>query len=99
MQMSLALDPPRARRMDPATSHAAAGAARELARQHHQVILACLVEHGPLGKDGISARTGLPGVAVARRLPELQAAGLVELTGWHCMSNAGRAEREWRAVR
>jgi len=69
--LPLFAEPPQARRTDPATSHQAAASAKELQAQHHQVIVACLKRHGALGKDGIAARTGLTGVAVARRTRRL----------------------------
>ena len=53
---------------------------------------------GALGKDGIAARTGLTGVAVARRTAELQRAGLIQPTGKTVLSTAGRPEREWKVA-
>ena len=91
-------DLPQARRRDPATSHQAAASAKELQAQHHRVIVDCLKRHGALGKDGIAARTGLTGVAVARRTAELERAGLIQPTGKTVLSTAGRPEREWRAA-
>jgi predicted ArsR family transcriptional regulator len=88
-------DAPRARRSDPITSHLAAQSAVELQKAHYEVILTCLKKHGPLGKDGIAARTRLDGVAVARRLPELERKGLVRQTGNVVHSTSGRDEREW----
>ena len=79
-QMAL-FDMPAARRRDPFTSHQAAASAKELQAQHHRTIVGCLKRHGPLGKDGIAARTGLTGVAVARRTAELARAGLIQPTG------------------
>jgi predicted ArsR family transcriptional regulator len=87
---------PLARRRDPATSHLAAQSAVELAKAHYTVILTCLRKHGALGKDGIAARTRLDGVAVARRLPELERKGLVKQTGNTVPSTSGREEREWQ---
>lgn len=90
---------PTARRRDPITSHLAAGQAKEMAQRHHALILAVLREHGPLGKDGIASRLrGVDGVAVCRRLTELQRHGQIEETGRHVKSSAGRDEREWRIV-
>ena len=86
---------PAARATDPATSHQAAAQARELAQQHHRTILAALEQHGPMGKDGIAARTNLTGVAVCRRLTELQRMGKIVPTGRTVLSTAGRHEREW----
>lgn len=85
----------RARARDPVTSHLAAESAKDLAARHHRLILACLEQHGALGKDGIAARTRLDGVQTCRRLTELQRAGLIALTGRTVQSTAGRAEREW----
>ncbi len=103
--MQLAIDfpdvpvPPRARRTDPVTSHMAAEHAKQMALDHHELILRVLRQHGPMGKDGIASRLrGLDGVAVCRRLVELQRSGLIALTGKHVTSSAGRAEREWKAV-
>lgn len=89
-------DAPAARKSDPETSKQAASQARELAARHHRLILDVLQQHGPLGKDGIAARLrGLDGVAVCRRLTELQRAGKITPTGRNVQSTAGRAEREW----
>lgn len=92
------LDPPAARRTDPATSHAAAASAKDLQARHAALILDCLKRHGPLGKDGIAARTALTGVAVARRTAELNRAKAIRLTGRTVASTAGRGEREWEAA-
>ena len=89
---------PRARREDPATSHAAADEARELAQRHARIIVQCLKDCGPLGKDGIGARTMLTGVQIARRTVELERSGLIRWTGKTVKSTAGRGEREWQAV-
>lgn len=89
---------PAARRSDPATSHAAALEAVELSRRHRSIIVECLKRYGALGKDGIAARTRIDGVAVCRRLCELQREGLIRPTGRTVQSTAGRAEREWEAV-
>lgn len=89
-------DAPRARRSDPVTSHLAAQSAVELQKAHFEIILTCLKNHGALGKDGIAARTRLDGVAVARRLPELERKGLVVPTGNLVPSTSGRPEREWQ---
>jgi predicted ArsR family transcriptional regulator len=95
-QLSLLDMPPRARRTDPPTSHAAAAQSAALAARHHALIVDCLKCYGPHGKDGIAARTRLDGVAVCRRLGELERAGLIQQTGRTVPSTAGRAEREWR---
>jgi predicted transcriptional regulator len=90
-------DFPRVRANDPLTSFEAAESIKEVAPQHHQVILDCLQKHGALGKDGISALTMLDGNQVARRLNEMKVLGLIHLTGNTVKSNSGRNEREWSA--
>lgn len=86
---------PLARNTDPATSHAAAMAAGAFAHDHKAMILAALVAHGPMGKDAIARATGLTGVAVARRLPEMLDLGMAAPTGRRVPSDTGNAEREW----
>jgi predicted ArsR family transcriptional regulator len=101
MQLSIDFNAPVypvARRTNPHTSHAAAHLAKALAQDHQRTILACLEAHGPLGKDGIGARTQLTGHQVGKRLPELQRLGLVQPTGRTVASESGRQEREWRRV-
>lgn len=68
----------RARRNDPDTSKDAAARAQAFAESHHGRILAALNEPGTCKEIG--ARIGLDHVAVARRLPELQAMGKAEPT-------------------
>jgi predicted transcriptional regulator len=85
----------RARKTDPHTSLKAAEEIKEVAPQHMDLIYNCLLEHGPLGKDGIARLTGLNPNQVARRLPELQKIGMVATTGQTVYSDAGRSEREW----
>lgn len=87
---------PRARSIDPSTSHNAADQVDELALRHYKQILDCLRRCGALGKDGIALHSGLESNQVARRMSELHRLGLVELTGRLAKSNAGRSEREWR---
>lgn len=97
-QLDLFAAPPMARRRDPDTSRAAAESAKEMQARHHDIIRKALQRHGPMGKDGIAARTQLTGVAVARRTIELQRLGLIRWTGKTVPSTSGRAEREWEAV-
>lgn len=98
MQLALTFDVPLARSSDPSTSHGAADEAKQLQARHHRIIVACLKQYGPLGKDGIAARTNLTGVAVARRTVELERAKLIRWTGEHVKSTTGRQEREWAVV-
>lgn len=86
---------PLARNSDPETSHLAAESARDLQAQHQRMILNALRKYGASGKDRIGALTGLSGVAVARRLTELQRRGAIIPTGRKVQSMAGRLEREW----
>jgi predicted ArsR family transcriptional regulator len=86
----------RARTKDAITSFKAADLIKDIAKMHHDVIVACLQRFGPLGKDGISNYTGLQSNQVARRMNELEKMDLIELTGKQVTSNSGRAEREWR---
>ena len=88
----------RSRKSDPVTSHQAAEQIKEAAPQHMDLIYQCLLEHGPLGIDGIASRTGLDPNQVARRLPEMKKLGVVEPTGQTVTSKAGRSEREWGLV-
>jgi predicted transcriptional regulator len=87
---------PRVRKEDPVTSFEAAESIKDSVSAHHQEILDCLIKNGPLGKDGISARTTLDSNQVARRLNEMKVLGLIELTGNTVKSNSGRNEREWQ---
>lgn len=90
-------DLPRARHLDPITSHQAADSAKELAARHYRLIVQVLRSAGPLGKDGIGARTSLTGVQVCRRLTEMERLGTIVPTGRTVKSTSGRNEREWRA--
>lgn len=94
--VSIGYAPPMARASDPITSHEAAAQAKELQARHHRLILAALEQHGASGKDRLAAITGMSGVQIARRLPELLKAGRVRLTGREVRSDSGRNEREWR---
>ena len=88
----------RVRSSDPVTSYEAADAVKELASKHFSTIVDCLQAHGALGKDGIARHSGLDANQVARRLNELEKMNLIQLTGRTVKSQAGRNEREWRAV-
>jgi hypothetical protein len=90
----------RSRTLDPTTSHQAAQQIKTVAPKHMEMIHNCLHEHGPLGKDGIARLTGLNGNQIARRLPEMASMTppLVKETGQLVSSDAGRQEREWKAL-
>jgi predicted ArsR family transcriptional regulator len=83
----------RARSTDPVTSFEAAEQVKP--DKHFAMIVECLKQHGPLGKDGIASRLGLESSAVSRRLPELQKMGVIKLTGNIVKSSKNRNEREW----
>ena len=86
---------PRARNTDPITSYESSDKV-DFAGDHIEIILDCLLEYGPLGKDGIAARSNLDGNQVARRLSEMHRLGFIELTGETVKSACNRNEREWR---
>lgn len=100
MSEQLAIDFARthARSADPVTSWSAAQRAPEFAGNHCERILACLRHYGPQSKDEIAARTGLSGVQVDRRLPDLRAQGRALPTECVATSRSGRDERVWVAV-
>ena len=85
----------RARSNDPITSFKAADSIKETAKMHGDLIVACLRNLGPMGKDGIAKYTGLESNQVARRLKELQTSGFITTTGREVKSNSNRSEREW----
>ena len=89
---------PRARTLDPVTSHQAAEQIKEVSPQHVERIQQCLQEHGPLGKDGIARITGMNQNQISRRLPEMVSMKLIKETGFTVPSDAGRQEREWVAL-
>lgn len=84
-----------ARRSDPPTSHEAAR--RAPTRGHAARVLAVL-RTGPAGQSEIGSRCGMLPHQVNKRLPELQRAGLVELTGRQVQGATGCMEREWRST-
>jgi len=64
---------------------------------HHGMIVQCLRDHGPLGKDGIARKLGLRVNQCSRALPVLERDGFIEQTGGYVTSDSNRYEREWRA--
>lgn len=89
---------PRVRANDPITSFEAADSIKEIATEHHLKIIQALKKHGPMGKDAISAKSGLDSNQVARRMRELELQGYIALTGFKVKSDTGRNEREWTAI-
>lgn len=85
-----------ARSNDPATSHAAAEQAEQLAATDKVTIIGHLLSIIPAGHtiEEIAAATGLEKHAVARRMPELMTQKHVEWRGTKTMST-GRAGRVW----
>lgn len=67
------------RAQDPGTSIAAAEKARGAARRHCEAIVNALDLHGDMTVREIGAKVGLTHVQVARRMPDLQRAGLAEV--------------------
>lgn len=68
------IQPVRARKTDPSTSHTAAKNAERFAATHAGRIMEALKE-GPRTAAGLAAMTGLTVVQIDRRLPELEKAG------------------------
>jgi hypothetical protein len=86
-----------ARASDPSTSYVAARMARAFAGTQCDLIEQALRKHGPASKDQLAAWLRLDGVAIARRLADLQKAGRAVPTDARRLSAAGRPERVWRA--
>lgn len=98
--MAIDFDPPRARRSDPQTSHAAALAAETFAGKHASAIFAWLADHPAGGtKDEIAAGTGIDAIAVARRIAELRRAAGVYDSGDTRRTPTGRAAIVWKVRR
>lgn len=87
----------RARKLDPATSHEAAGRVHEFSGDHQSRVLAALM-FGELGAEQIARATGLDAYSVRKRLPELEAMKLAQPTGDTRRTSTGRSERIWRLV-
>jgi hypothetical protein len=94
----LSFDLPLCRASDPITSYQTADKAKAFKATQGDLIVSVLREYGNLGKDGIAARCGLTGVAVARRIKELRECGRVVGTGRKAQSTTGNPEQEWGAV-
>lgn len=92
-QLGLRLDPPRARRRDPATSQEAAERVREFEGEHYRLILEALAV-APGSIYAIAARSRLSHVQVARRLGEMEGQR-VKQTGRTVLGPTGRKCREW----
>lgn len=79
-QLSLILEPPKARRTDARTSHAAAKRAERFQASHAGRVLAALRIH-PMTAKEISSHTGLSVEQVCRRLPEISGVSVMTVGG------------------
>jgi len=91
MQMNIEFH---ARRTDPETSHKAAATVKVFANVHYKLILASLEFHPGETIYQIADRTHISHVAIARRLPELERAGLIRTEGER-PGPTGRMCRVW----
>jgi hypothetical protein len=105
MQLALYLPPPRARKRDPETSHAAAAKASRFSESHAGRIHVALTQ-GPATAHELAERTGLTVVQIDRRLPDLAALKLARVvtTDGKPVEEGGTPEtrdgfRVWEAVR
>lgn len=92
------IQPVRARKTDPSTSHTAAKNAERFASSHKGRIMEALKE-GPRTAAGLAAITGLSIVQVDRRLPELRTAGMAEVMTADGADVVVNGYRVWRAVK
>ena len=95
MELQTSFDFTLARRADPATSKAAAAAAKAFAAGHCRQILESLAAHGPQTKDELAGHTGLGDIAVARRMKELADGLLVRKSGKTRPTAKGRQATVW----
>lgn len=93
-QLALSFEPVRARRRDPFTSQLAASRVSNFAAGHYAGIRTALLI-GPATIYEIAARTGLDHVAVARRLSEMERAGIAAPTNETRPGPTGRQCRVW----
>jgi predicted Rossmann fold nucleotide-binding protein DprA/Smf involved in DNA uptake len=88
---------PRARNGDALTSHEAAANAKTFATDHRACILGVMWR--ALDASRIAKFTGLSIEQVCRRLPELEEAGRVRLTGATVVGLNGSKFREWERIK
>lgn len=89
---------PRAHARDPWTSHAAAETVDDFAKRHNIKIVAALEANrlGGLTSEQIADATGLTMVAVARRMKEIEKAGIVYRSTYSIRTNrSGRYAHVW----
>jgi len=92
--LTASLAPPKSRKSDPVTSFLAAKVAKR-----NQTADACLIlgalRQGPANVDKLAKITGRPAHALGKRLPELNDAGAIRLTGKKIPGDSGTLQREW----
>ena len=91
------IQPVRARKSDPVTSHTAARNADRFANGHKVRIMESL-QQGPRTAAGLAAMTGLSVEQCCRRLPELQKANLAEVMHDGGVDVVVNGYRVWRAL-
>lgn len=87
-----------ARKTDPRTSKKAAQAARTFVGTQHAAIMRVLRRVKKASAEKIGAKLGLDAYQVRKRLPELERAGLICVTGETVPTISGRTQRVWRVV-
>jgi hypothetical protein len=98
MQLSLDYPTPRARNVDPATSHVAAAKAARFSESHAGRIHIALMG-GPATAHELAERTGLTVVQIDRRLPDLAALKLARVVMLLGKPVTRDGFRVWEAVR
>lgn len=96
-QLELVWPNPRARRSDPRTSHAAAASMRGAVGAQRAAVLAAL-HAGPLTADEIDDVQGWRPTTAGRRLPELEAMGLVRRLPETALTRSGRQAHRYALV-
>ncbi len=99
-QMGLTFDPPRARRSDPVTSHLAAQEMYETgaADRQAQSVLGMVQTRGGMTSAELAAHFHADRYMVARRLPELEARGLIRRGNPTRCRISGRQAMTWWGV-
>jgi predicted ArsR family transcriptional regulator len=88
-------DPPRARRTDPDTSHAAASRLNEFANAQCQKIASVLATKGDLGAEQIGDILAIDAYAIRKRLADLEHRGAAWPLALVRKTRSGRSERIW----
>lgn len=87
----------RARRTDPATSHAAGRSMDPHVTRLQQVVLNALGNYGPATADFVESNNGVS-IGLWKRFSELEKLGLIEPTGETRPTRSGRQGRVYRLV-